>query len=164
MIIKINMDKDWTPPKWWYTNGKPPSDTAYFENLTHCVFQAGLNWKVVDNKWPNFRNAFHRFNITSIMNYEYEDIKRLMEDQGIVRNKSKILATIENAKEFQTIASEYGGFKKWLESIDKSSNYNEVICELKGRFKHVGEMTSRIFLHSVGEPIEVDDSLYGHNC
>lgn len=154
------MTHEWTPPSWWYHNQKPSNDASYFENLTHCIFQAGLNWQVIANKWPNFVKAFEKFSISKIASYSDEEIKRLREDSGIVRNKSKILATIHNAKEFERIASENGSFQKWLDSLDKGNNYALVIGKLKDRFKHTGEMTARIFLHSVGEPLKVDESLY----
>lgn len=155
------MTQEWTPPGWWYTKQKPPDDSAYFENLTHCIFQAGLNWQVIANKWPNFVNSFHNFAISKIASYGDEDIKRLREDSSIVRNMSKIVATIHNAREFERVASEHGSFRKWLGSLDKSDNYALVVAKLKARFKHVGDTTARIFLHSVGEPLKVDESLHG---
>ncbi|MEE9585588.1 MAG: DNA-3-methyladenine glycosylase I [Nitrososphaerales archaeon] len=156
------MSLDWTPPSWWYTDQRPSDDASYFENLTHCIFQAGLNWQVIANKWPNFKKAFHNFDIAKIAAFGEEDIKRLREDSGIIRNASKIAATINNAKEFESIASEDNGFQNWLDNLDKSDNYAIVVAELKARFKHVGDLTARIFLHSVGEPLEVDESLHAH--
>ncbi len=119
-----------------------------------------MNWQVIANKWPNFVKAFEKFSISKIASYGDEEIKRLREDSGIVRNKSKILATIHNAKEFERIASENGSFQKWLNSLDKSDNYALVVNELKARLKHVGNVTARIFLHSVGVPLVYDESLY----
>tara|TARA_B100000315_G_C14430813_1_gene520029 strand:+ start:197 stop:520 length:324 start_codon:yes stop_codon:yes gene_type:complete len=107
------MSKEWTPPDWWFFKERPPNDSVYFENLTHCIFQSGLNWKVIANKWPNFMKAFHNFDIEKIASYDLEDISRLKEDTGIVRNTNKILATIHNAKIFQEISSKNGNFKNW---------------------------------------------------
>jgi DNA-3-methyladenine glycosylase I len=155
------MSQEWTPPSWWYVTNKPKSDAAYFENLTRCIFQAGLNWQVIDKKWPNFIQAFNYFNISEIALYDDEDFKRLSEDPSIIRNRKKILATMHNAKEFQRIVKEFGSFSKWLDSLDKSGNYIEVVKQLRDVFKHVGKMTAHTFLHSVGEDIKYDETLFG---
>ncbi len=85
----------------------------------------------------------------------------MSENPNIVRNKKKILATIHNAKEFQRIIKEFGSFGKWLDRLDKSHNYSEVVNHIIAIFKHVGKMTAHTFLHSVGESIEYDESLFG---
>jgi len=88
-----------------YRGRRPTTDAAYFENLTHCIFQAGLSWRIVTEKWPNFKKAFNDFDVKTIASYGAEDVKRLMEDKGIIRNRRKILATIHNAREFDRVAS-----------------------------------------------------------
>jgi len=155
------MSQEWTPPSWWYVTSKPTSDAGNFENLTRCIFQAGLNWQVIDKKWPNFVKAFDDFNTSKIASYEEEDVKRLSEDTSIIRNKKKILATIYNAKDFQRIIKEFGSFSKWLDSINKSDNYAVVVKQITTLFKYVGKMTAHTFLHSVGEAIEYDESVFG---
>ncbi len=112
------------------------------------------------DKWPNFRRAFDGFEISKVASYVAEDITRLSEYQGIIRNKSKILATIHNAREFERIAREQGGFQQWLDSIDKAHNYDLVVKRLRSRFKRVGPSTAHIFLWSVGEAIEYDPSVH----
>ncbi|MFB0568725.1 MAG: DNA-3-methyladenine glycosylase I [Nitrososphaeria archaeon] len=151
--FRIDMNKEWTPPSWMYRGRKPPTDEAYFENLTRCIFQAGLSWRTITNKWPNFKKAFYGFDIETIASYGVKDIGRLMKDKGIIRNQKKILATIDNAREFKLIRSENGSFQRWLDSLDKTSNYANVVKRLANRFKHVGETTARIFLYTVGEEI-----------
>jgi DNA-3-methyladenine glycosylase I len=153
------MSQEGTPPSWWYVTSKPTSDVAYFQNLTRCIFQAGLNWQVIDKKWPNFVQAFNEFNISKIASYDEKDFKRLSENTSIIRNKKKIRATIHNAKEFQRINKEFGSFGKWLNSLDKANNYSEVVKQIISVFKHVGKMTTHFFLSSVGETIEHDESL-----
>ena len=148
------MSQDWTPPSWMYRDRTPPSDSAYFENLIRCIFQAGLSWRTVTNKWPNFKRAFHDFHIDEIASYGTDDIKRLSEDKGIIRNQKKIIATVENAQEFKRIAEENRSFWEWLESLDKADNYIGAVKSVANRFKHVGEATARIFLYTVGEDIK----------
>ncbi|MGD2141985.1 MAG: DNA-3-methyladenine glycosylase I [Candidatus Bathyarchaeota archaeon] len=147
-------------PKWIYIEKKPETDREYFENLTHCIFQAGLSWQLIAKKWPNFLEAFDGFEINLVAAYGVEDIKRLSGDSSIIRNKQKINATIYNAQEFQRIAEKHGSFRKWLDYIDKAHNYDLVIKKMKSRFKRVGPSTAHIFLWSVGESIKYDPSVH----
>ena len=154
------MREERTIPDWVFTEKRPTQDKEYFENLTRCVFQGGLNWTMIANKWHNFKNAFDGFDIEKVANYGLEDQKRLKQDTGIIRNKQKIMATIYNAEEFKRIAEDYGSFKKWLEGLDKRNNYDYIVKRLSSRFKRVGPSTAHIFLWSVGEPIQWDESIH----
>jgi DNA-3-methyladenine glycosylase I len=148
------MSQKWKPPEWMYRDSLPPDDSAYFENLTRCIFQAGLNWKMITNKWPGFTEAFAGFGIEKVADFGDEDVERLMADKGIVRNRRKILATIGNAREFMRIAEEHGSFKKWFTGLDKSDNYAGVMKALQETFNHVGQSTANIFIYTVGENIK----------
>lgn len=81
-------------------------DRALFEKLTLEGFQSGLSWLTILRKRENFRHAFDNFDATKIARYRTRDIERLMADAGIVRNRAKIEATIDNAKAFLTITQE----------------------------------------------------------
>ena len=143
----------WSPPKWMYRDRRPPNDDAYFENMTRVIFLAGLSWKMIDKKWPNFKKAFMNFSIGNVAKFSENDIQRLMSDASIVRNRAKIIATINNAKQFQNIKKEYGSLRRYLDSLDKSNNYALVIKELGKKFNRIGPSSARIFLYSVGENI-----------
>ncbi|PPC88585.1 MAG: DNA-3-methyladenine glycosylase I [Hyphomicrobium sp.] len=81
--------------------GVPLTDSRkLFEKLVLEGFQAGLSWLIILKKRENFRNAFHQFDAKLIARYNDKDIKRLMNDAGIVRNRLKIEATIDNAKAY----------------------------------------------------------------
>jgi DNA-3-methyladenine glycosylase I len=147
-------------PDWVYTGTRPKTDREYFENLARCVFQAGLSWQLMANKWPGFQRAFEGFDVGKVAAYGAEDIKRLIKDPGIVRNRNKIVATIQNAREFESIAGEHGSFQRWLDSIDRSHNYDRVVKSLRSRLKRVGPGTAHIFLWSVGEKIEYDPAVH----
>ena len=146
-------EKSWTPPKWMYRNRSPPSDDAYFENMTRVIFLAGLGWKMIDVKWPNFKKAFKNFSINEVAKFNENDVDRLMSDAGIVRNRAKITATINNAKQFQSVTKEHRSFQSYLNSLDKSNNYALVIKELGKKFSRLGLSSARIFLYSVGEKV-----------
>ena len=155
---------DWTPPSWMFRGERPESDSFYFENLTRCIFQAGLNWSVIANKWPNFQKAFDGFSTSKVAKYGEADINRLLNDTGIVRNERKIIATISNAREFEKLRENFGSFQEWLDSMDKSNNYNSVVKRLQSTLRHVGPSTAHIFLYSVGEDIKYDESVHGRRA
>ena len=114
-------------PDWWYRNERPSNDSVYFENMCRIIFQAGLNWQVIDGKWATTKKAFANFDIKEIACFTDSDIQRLLRDPGIVRNKGKIKAIIQNAQNFIAIEKRYGSFQKYLDSLDKSNNYANAI-------------------------------------
>jgi DNA-3-methyladenine glycosylase I len=79
-------------------------DRALFEKLILEGFQSGLSWLTILKKRENFRRAFHNFNAAKIARYGETDVARLMADAGIVRNKLKIEATIDNAKAYLALS------------------------------------------------------------
>jgi len=147
-------ERSWHPPAWIYRDRKPSSDDSYFENMTRVIFLAGLGWKMIDEKWSNFKRAFNNFSIIDVAKFDEDDVKRLMNDASIVRNQAKIVATINNAKQFQSIEKKYSSFQSYLNSLDKSSNYALVIRELGKKFSRLGPSSARTFLYSVGEKVE----------
>ncbi|MFT2628497.1 DNA-3-methyladenine glycosylase I, partial [Escherichia coli] len=66
--------------------------------MTRAVFQAGVSWAMIENKWKNFQTAFDNFDADKVANYTDADIERLANDQGIFRSRAKITGTIANAK------------------------------------------------------------------
>src|SRR5438309_3143691 len=89
-------------------------DRKLFEFLILDGFQAGLNWEIVLNKRENFRKAFHNFDYNKISKYSKKDVKRLISNPGIIRNRLKIEAAITNAKKFLEIQKEFGSFDKYI--------------------------------------------------
>ena len=122
--------------------------------MTRVIFLAGLSWKMIDEKWSSFKRAFSNFSISEVVKFDENDIKRLMNDAGIVRNRAKIIAAINNAKQFQNIEKEYSSSQSYLNSLDKSGNYALVIKELGKKFSRLGPSSARTFLFSVGEKVE----------
>ncbi len=89
-------------------------DRALFEMLVLDAFQAGLSWQIILNKRKGFRLAFHRFNPRRIARYTAEDVTRLLADPGIIRNRAKILAAINNAQCFMEVQKEFGSFDRYV--------------------------------------------------
>lgn len=99
-------DEEWGEPTY--------DDKDLFELLILESFQAGLSWECVLNKRENFRHAYDNFDIDKIINYDETKINELKENKGIIRNKLKIKASINNAKIFKQIKKEYGSFSKYI--------------------------------------------------
>lgn len=89
-------------------------DQTMFEFLLLESFQAGLSWITILKKRKNFRNAFDHFDFSKIDQYKDADVARLMADAGIIRNRQKILAAINNAGCFLQIREEWGEFCNYL--------------------------------------------------
>lgn len=99
-------------------------DRKHFEFLVLDAFQAGLSWNTILNKRENFRAAFDNFDFEKIASYDEEKVNELMNNPGIIRNKSKIRATISNARAFISIVEEHGSFDRY---IWKFVNYKPVV-------------------------------------
>ncbi len=92
-------------------------DRKLFEFLILEGFQAGLSWLTVLRKRENFRFAFDRFDPVSVSSYGTDDIDRLMGNEGIIRNRSKIVASIQNASAFLNVVDEFDSFDNYIWSF-----------------------------------------------
>ena len=92
-------------------------DRKLFEFLILEGAQAGLSWTTILNKRKNYRKAFDEFRAEKIARYGPRDVKRLLADAGIVRNRLKIAAAIQNAKAFLAVQKEFGSFDAYLWSF-----------------------------------------------
>ena len=143
-------------------------DSKLFEYILLDTFQAGLSWKTILNKRENFRVAFSNFKPETISNYAGKEIKRLMSDKGIIRNRLKILGAIENAKKFIDLKKEFGSFAKYIwqftnyriinneiksvkeiKTISKESDTMSNDLKKRG-FKFVGSTTCYAFMQAIG--------------
>lgn len=101
------------------------SDEYLYKMLILESFQAGLSWECILNKIDNFEVAFDNFNIDKIINYDENKVNNLLLNKGIIRNKNKILASINNSRIFKSIVNEYGSFYKYLCIFTKDKIYYE---------------------------------------
>ncbi len=99
-------------------------DVKLFEFLILEGAQAGLSWSTILKRRETYRKAFDNFDAEKISNYNEEDVKRLLNDPGIIRNKLKIKSTINNAKKFIEIQKEFGSFDRYLWSF---VNHKQII-------------------------------------
>jgi DNA-3-methyladenine glycosylase I len=89
-------------------------DTKLFEFLILDAFQAGLSWLTILKKRDNFRKAFDNFDFKKIAEYDEKKIDELTNNEGIIRNKLKIRASVTNAKAYIEIINEFGSFDKYI--------------------------------------------------
>ena len=127
----------------------PKSDADYLRIMTKAIFQAGFNWDVIEKKWPGFEAAFDQFDVQAVASFDDNKIDELCQDTRIVRNRSKITATVHNARTIITKEAEHGSFKKYLASL---SSFETCVQDLRKAFKWLGDFGAFYFLWVVGEP------------
>ena len=91
-------------------------DDELFERLVLEINQAGLSWLTILKKREAFEEAFDGFNIDRVAAYDDDDRARLLQDAGIIRNRLKVNAAIENARRIQGLRDTHGSFAEWLNS------------------------------------------------
>ncbi|HEY8128379.1 MAG TPA: DNA-3-methyladenine glycosylase I [Hyphomicrobium sp.] len=152
-------DEEWGVPM--------TDDRALFEKLILEGFQAGLSWITILRKRENFRKAFHDFDAARIARYSARDIDRLMKNEGIIRNRAKIEATISNAKTYLAL-SERMPFSQYIWGFVDGRPITNAIASLKDirpetevskkmskalkadGFRFVGSTTLYAFMQSTG--------------
>ena len=102
-------DKEWGKPVY--------DDETLFEFLVLESFQAGLSWYTILKKRESFKEAFDNFDYNVIAEYKQDKVETLMQNEGIIRNRLKILATINNAQRFMEVQEEFGSFSKYIWSF-----------------------------------------------
>jgi DNA-3-methyladenine glycosylase I len=124
-------------------------DAVLFERLVLEINQAGLSWLTVLKKRPAFAAAFAGFDIDKVAAFGARDVTRLMNDAGIIRNRLKIEAVIENAKRLQAIRAGHGSFAAWLDAHHPLSKA-EWVKLFKTTFRFTGGEIVGEFLMSLG--------------
>jgi DNA-3-methyladenine glycosylase I len=125
------------------------SDNELFGRLILEINQAGLSWETILKKEATFRAAYSNFEIAVVAAYSEPDRERLLSDPGIIRNKLKVNAAIENAKTIIGIQKEYGSFLNWIK-INHPKTKQEWVKLFKKTFKFTGGEIVGEFLMSIG--------------
>ncbi len=125
------------------------SDDELFCRLVLEINQAGLSWTTILHKEQNFRKAYSHFNIKKVAAYKEQDVERLLNDEGIIRNKLKVYAAIHNANVIIALQKEFGSFKKWIEHHHPKTK-DEWVKIFKKHFKFTGGEIVNEFLMSTG--------------
>jgi DNA-3-methyladenine glycosylase I len=123
------------------------SDNELFARLILEINQAGLSWETILKKKDNFFKAFDDFDIDKVSRYSEKKIATLLQDAGIIRNRLKIEATINNAKTIKSIQKEFGSFKAWLDQHHPKTK-DEWVKLFKQSFRFTGGEIVNEFLMS----------------
>ena len=157
-------DKEWCVPNF--------DDKYLYEMLILESFQAGLSWECVLNKRENFRKAYGNFDLDKVISYDENKINKLLGDKGIIRNKRKIYASINNSKIFKEIVLEYGSFYNYLKTFtndiivyetDKTTNElsDAISKDLQRRgMTFVGSVIIYSYLQAIGVIYSHDEECY----
>lgn len=124
-------------------------DDELFGRLIMEINQAGLSWETILKKEAGFRKAYHDFNIKKIAAYTQKDRERLMNDPGIIRNRLKINAAIENANTILALQRDFGSFKGWIDSAHPKTK-DDWVKIFKKTFRFTGGEIVNEFLMSTG--------------
>jgi len=124
-------------------------DNELFARLVLEINQAGLSWTTILNKKENFFKAYGNFEIKKVANYDQKKIDRLLNNAGIIRNRLKIHAAIENAKKILQLQKEFGSFKNWIDHHHPLTK-EEWVKLFKKTFRFTGGEIVNEFLMSTG--------------
>ncbi len=159
-LMRAYHDTEWGAPV--------HDDQRHFEFLVLEFMQAGLSWSTILNKRENFRKAFDNFDVNKVAKYGDEKVASLLQDAGIIRNRLKIAALINNAGKFLEIQKEFGFFDAYIWHFTNGKVVNNKIESLKGMqvtsdlsdevsknmkkrgFKFVGSTTLYAHLQAIG--------------
>jgi len=125
-------DEEWGVPK--------HDDRELFELFVLEGFQAGLSWLTILKRRENFRKAFDNFDVAKVSRYNEDKITELYNNEKIIRNKSKIVSTVSNAKIFLEIQKEFGSFSNYIWHFTG----NKVIVNTSGKVPVSTELSNRI--------------------
>ena len=151
-------DKEWGVPV--------HDDRKLFEFLILEGAQAGLSWEIILRKRENYRAAFDQFDASKIAKYNDKKVAQLLENEGIIRNRLKIAAAIQNARAFLAVKKEFGSFDSYIWQfvggkpkkrkrgqgfVATSPESDAMSKDLSGRgFKFVGSTICYAFMQAVG--------------
>ena len=136
-------------PTQWAIRPDHDSDQALFEELCFHMFSAGFSGAVVRSKWPAIRRAFKDFDPQRVARLRAPTIDRLAGDKTLIRNRRKLAAVVDNAREVLTLSSEFGSFGVWLEHFPPEELYL-AHGEVAKRFACVGPSAAEWFLLTSG--------------
>lgn len=156
-------------------------DIALYEKICLEGFQAGMAWITILRKREAFRRAFEGFDFRRVAQYTEQDIERLMADPGIVRNRAKIVSTINNARRACELVDETGSLAAWLWSFEPAADERPAVVDMaywtvnptsaastrlskalkKRGWSYVGPTTMYAFMQAMGM---VNDHLEGCTC
>ncbi len=129
----------------------------YLEIMTKAVFQSGISWKVVDNKWSGIQEAFRGFDAETVADFGEKELDDLTSDTRVIRHRRKLEAILGNARRMIELDKEHGGFQKYLRS---QPDFDSTVKDIKKQFKYMGLTGIYFFLYSVGEKVPPHEEIF----
>ncbi len=170
-LYKKYHDEEWGVPVY-------NDDRLLFETLILETFQTGLSWLTVLKKREAFRQAYDNFDVQKVSAYNQEKIQQLFENPSIIRNKSKIVHSVNNAKTFIQIQSEFGSFSNYIwhftdhKTIKNTTDIIPVKTPLSDKIskdlinrgmKYVGSKVIYSYLQAIGVVNDHETSCFCYN-
>ncbi len=138
---------------------QPQKLADYLEIMSKAVFQTGISWKVVENKWDGICAAMHAFDPESLADLTMTELDDLTQDTRGIRNRRKLEGIVHNAMTMLDLQDEHKTFQSYLRSHD---TYTDLSKDLRKRFKFLGDMGIYYFLWVVGEDVPDYQEVFGH--
>ncbi len=132
---------------------KPKDDSEYLERMSRVILASGLNWQMLEKKWPGIKKAFGNFDINKVGKFLEPEIEELMMNPDVIRNLAKIRAIVANAKTMQDLQKQHGSFANYLAGLNKAGGEDMIRDQLSKQFAFLGKGTTVIFLFAVGEKL-----------
>ena len=129
---------------------KQLTDDRYLSMMARCIFRAGFVWRVIDNKWPGFEDAFAQFNPLAVAHFSDEKLEQLAQDRSIVRNFTKIVAVRNNAVYVLDRQRSHGSFAKFIADWPEE-NITGLWLEMKKQGCRLGGNSGPMMLRSMGK-------------
>lgn len=129
------------------------NDRGLFEFLILEGAQAGLSWDTILRKRENYRKAFDNFDVEKVARYTDKRIAKLLQDEGIIRNRLKIASAVSNAKAFLKVQKEFGSFDKYIWAFVNGK-------PIKNKWKEIGQVPAKT---EVSDAISKDMKMRGFN-
>lgn len=126
------------------------SDDRYLSMMARCIFRAGFVWRVIDNKWSGFENAFAQFNPLAVAHFSDEKLEQLAQDRSIVRNFTKIVAVRNNAVYVLDRQRSHGSFAAFIADWPED-NITGLWLEMKKQGCRLGGNSGPMMLRSMGK-------------
>jgi DNA-3-methyladenine glycosylase I len=140
------------------TRINPSSLNDYLEIMSKSVFQSGMSWKVVENKWGTIKEAVHDFDVHKVADFHEGEIEALTKDTRVIRHARKLAAIVSNAQRMIELDKEHGSFKNYLRA---HGDFDSTLAAIKKDFKYMGPTGIYIFMYIVGEQVPPHEEFEG---
>ena len=129
---------------------EPRGMADYLEMMSKSVFQTGMSWRVIDAKWPDIREAMREFDPETIARFGEVELEELANDKRVIRNRRKLQAIVNNARQMIDLEAKHGSFRNYLRSHD---DFGALTKDLRKQFSFLGETGCYHFLWVVNEEV-----------